>query len=38
MLTGVGIVVGVLFVLGAARAFVRNRRGRELVGSGPVEP
>ena len=38
VLTGVGIVVGVLFVLGAARAFVRNRRGRELVGSGPVEP
>jgi len=38
VLTGVGIGVAVLFVLGAARAFVLNRRGRELVGSGPVEP
>ncbi len=38
VLTGVGIGVGVLFVLGAARAFARNRRGRELVGAGPVEP
>ena len=38
VLTGVGVGVAVLFVLGAARAFVRNRRGRELEGAGPVEP
>jgi hypothetical protein len=28
----------VLFVLGAARAFVRNRRGRELEARGQVAP
>ena len=38
VLTGIGIGVAVLFVLGAARAFVLDRRGRELEGSGPVEP
>ncbi|MFC7164344.1 DUF6049 family protein [Aquipuribacter hungaricus] len=37
-LTVVGVVVAVVFVVGAARAFVRDRRGRELVGAGPVEP
>jgi hypothetical protein len=38
VLTGVGIAVGLVFVVGAARAMVRNRRGRELAGAGPVDP
>jgi hypothetical protein len=38
VLAAIGVVVGVLFVVGAARAFVRNRRGRELEATGAELP